>query len=455
MFSKGKRSSSHLNIHQPRSARALFIRAGLITLALGSFVAAGALAVVMPSSPEPQIYQARTALTLPSDLTVLQAQDQQAYITETRIRRGDTLSALLQRMEVSEEGLLQFLTHDKKARSIYKLYPGRTVQAALDANGNLQWLRYRHTPYSDQSGQGLASWLEVRPDGNNGFIAQEQTDLTQTRVRVAQATINSSLFGASDQAGIPDNITLQMADVMGSKIDFLKDLRKGDSFRVVYESYGHEGQDVGSGRLLAVEFINQGKTHEAAWFQPENGSGGYYDFSGQSLKGAFLRTALKFTRISSTFGGRRHPVHGGWRDHKGVDYAAPSGTPIHATADGTVEFIGRQNGYGNTIILKHHGQFTTLYAHQSRFAAGLRKGDRVEQGQLIGYVGSTGWATGPHLHYEFRIAQKAVDPLSVDLPVARVLDAPQRKQFQQTLASYQNSFALLHTDVEPVKLASR
>lgn len=138
-----------------------------------------------------------------------------------------------------------------------------------------------------------------------------------------------------------------------------------------------------------------------------------------------------------------------------MDYAAPSGTPIHATADGTVEFIGRQNGYGNTIILKHHGQFTTLYAHQSRFAAGLRKGDRVEQGQLIGYVGSTGWATGPHLHYEFRIAQKAVDPLSVDLPVARVLDAPQRKQFQQTLASYQNSFALLHTDAEPVKLASR
>lgn len=250
MFSKGKRSSSHLNIHQPRFARALIIRTGLVTLALGSFVAAGALAVVMPSSPEPQIYQARTALTLPSDLTVLQAQDQQAYVTETRIRRGDTLSALLQRMQVSEEGLLQFLTHDKQARSIYKLYPGRTVQAALDANGNLQWLRYRHTPYSEQSGQGQARWLEVRPDGQGGFVAEEQSDQTQTRVRVAQATINSSLFGASDQAGIPDNITLQMADVMGSKIDFLKDLRKGDSFRVVYESYGHEGQDVGSGRQI-------------------------------------------------------------------------------------------------------------------------------------------------------------------------------------------------------------
>ena len=455
MFSKGKRSSPPLDIHQPRPRRAPFVRIGLAVLALGSFAAAGALAVVMPGSPEPLIYQARTALTLPAEMTVLQTQDSQAYVTETRIRRGDTLAALLQRMNISEEGLLQFLTHDKQARSIYKLYPGRTLQAALDANNNLLWLRYKHTPYSEESGGGVARWLEVRPNGDDSFTAQEQTDQAHTQVRVAQAEINSSLFGASDQAGIPDGVTLQMADILGSKIDFLKDLRKGDRFRVVYESYDHEGQEVGAGRLLAVEFINQGKAHEAAWFQPDNGSGGYYDFDGKSLKGAFLRTALKFTRISSTFGGRRHPVHGDWRNHKGVDYAAPSGTPIHATADGVVEFIGRQNGYGNTIILKHHGEFTTLYAHQSRFAAGLRKGDRIEQGQLIGYVGSTGWATGPHLHYEFRIAQKAIDPLSVDLPVARVLDAPQRKQFGAVLASYQNSFALLQPADGGVQLASR
>ncbi|HRL21526.1 M23 family metallopeptidase [Alcaligenes sp. SDU_A2] len=455
MFSKGKRSSPPLDIHQPRLRRAPFIRAGLIVAALGSFAAAGALAVVMPGSPEPLIYQARSTLTLPADLTVLQTQDSQAYVTETRIRRGDTLAALLQRMNINEEGLLQFLTHDKQARSIYKLYPGRTLQAALDANGTLLWLRYKHTPYSEQADGGVARWLEVRPDGQDGFTAQELSDQAQTQVRVAQAEINSSLFGATDQAGIPDAITLQMADVLGSKIDFLKDLRKGDSFRVVYESYGHEGQEVGAGRLLAVEFVNQGTAHEAAWFEPENSSGGYYDFSGKSLKGAFLRTALKFSRISSTFGGRRHPVHGGWRNHNGVDYAAPNGTPIHATADGVVDFIGRQNGYGNTIILKHHGEFTTLYAHQSRFASGLRKGDRVEQGQLIGYVGATGWATGPHLHYEFRIAQKAVDPLSVNLPVARVLDAPQRKQFSAVLAAYQNSFELLQPAPEGVQLASR
>src|SRR5690606_30034123 len=163
--------------------------------------------------------------------------------------------------------------------------------------------------------------------------------------------------------------------------------------------------------------------------------------------GAFLRTALKFSRISSTFGMRKHPVHGTWRGHKGVDYAAPSGTPIHATADGVVDFRGWQNGYGNTIVLKHHNGISTLYAHQSRFENGLKKGDSVRQGQLIGYVGSTGWSTGPHLHYEFRVNNKPVDPLSVDLPVARTLDKSHRAAFQETAAQYREHIHLL-TDLQ-------
>ena len=154
---------------------------------------------------------------------------------------------------------------------------------------------------------------------------------------------------------------------------------------------------------------------------------------------------MKFTRISSTFGSRRHPIHGSWRNHNGVDYAAPTGTPIHATADGVVEYIGAQRGYGNTIILKHHSNYSTLYAHQSRFAKGLRKGDRVEQGQLIGYVGSTGWSTGPHLHYEFRIAGKPVDPLAVDLPVARKLEPAQKALFTAAAAQYKTQLSLLQS----------
>ncbi len=273
---------------------------------------------------------------------------------------------------------------------------------------------------------------------------------------MVEAEISSSLFGATDAAGIPDGIALQIPEVLSSKVDFMKDLRKGDRLRVIYETYNQDGQQIGSGRLLALEFENQGKTHEALWFKNSgNKSGGsYYDFEGKSLQGAFLRTALKFTRISSTFGSRRHPIHGNWRNHNGVDYAAPTGTPIHATADGVVEFAGSQRGYGNTVILKHHGSYSTLYAHQSRIAKGLRKGDRVEQGQLIGYVGSTGWATGPHLHYEFRVAGKPIDPLSVDLPVARVLDPSQQQAFNAEAAQYKAQLALLEGYQDRALLAS-
>jgi murein DD-endopeptidase MepM/ murein hydrolase activator NlpD len=263
------------------------------------------------------------------------------------------------------------------------------------------------------------------------------------QLRIAEGDISSSLFGAADDADIPDAVTLEMVDILSSKIDFLKDLRQGDRFRIVYDTYTHEGREVGSGKIRALEFINRSKTYSAVWFQPEGGQGGYYDFAGNSLKGAFLRTSIKFSRISSRFGMRKHPIHQKWTGHTGVDYAAPSGTAIRATADGTVEFIGRQNGYGNVVVLKHHGQYSTLYAHQSRFASGLRRGAQVRQGDVIGYVGSTGWATGPHLHYEFRIGKKPVDPLAVDLPVARPLEAGQRQAFQAVASQYQSHIEYL------------
>lgn len=443
-----------LNIQQPRHRRAYFIKTGLIGLSLLAFVGAAAIAV-MPAAPQPTIYQASQTLTLPAELTVLSPSTEHDYLAETRIRRGDTLAALLQRLNINEPGLQQFLTVNQDARSIYKLYPGRSVQAALDADKNLQWLRYNHTPYAEQNGSASAAWLEISPDGQGGFNAQEQQEAPTPNLRLAKGEISSSLFAATDAQNIPDAITLQMADMLSSKIDFIKDLRKGDTFEVLYESYTHEGQEVGSGRLLAVEFVNQGNSYQAAWFKPENESGGYYDFNGQSLRGAFLRSALKFSRVSSTFGTRRHPIHGHWTGHKGVDYAAPSGTPIHATADGTVEFIGTQRGYGNVIILQHHGQYTTLYAHQSRFAAGLRKGSKVQQGELIGYVGATGWATGPHLHYEFRVANTPMDPLSVDLPVQRSLEAKQKQAFTTVMASYKDTLSLLHAPVAPTLVAQR
>jgi murein DD-endopeptidase MepM/ murein hydrolase activator NlpD len=414
----------------------------LLFAAGGLFLTAAALAVVQPPpQPEP-IFQARQTLDLPP-LDARTGHDTQPYIASTRIRRGDTVADLLNRLGVNENGLLTFLTHDEHARSIYKLYPGRTVQAGLDAQGNMVWLRYAHTPGTTVKSGVDSAWLEVRPAADGGFTARERSTAAVQETRIAEGEITSSLFGAADTAGVPDAITMEMVDILGSRIDFLKDLRKGDRFRIVYDAYMHDGEEVGSGHIRALEFINGSKTYSAVWFQNGQESGGYYDFSGASLKGAFLRTAIKFTRISSRFGMRMHPIHKRWVGHKGVDYAAPTGTPIHATADGTVAFIGQQTGYGNVIILKNFGKYSTLYGHQSRFAKGLKKGDHVQQGQLIGYVGSTGWATGPHLHYEFRIDNTPVDPLSVDLPVARTLDAGDRKAFKAVVATYQPQVELL------------
>ncbi len=430
-------------------------------LALAMFGTAAALAVVKPSdAPVIEYTQERLALPMPFPEPLGQSAEaapevNAPWLAETRIRRGDTLAVLLQRLQVHEEGLQAFLVQNKAARSIYKLYPGRSLQAALDDEGRLVWLRYHHTTSSVEDGVTVAKWLEVRPDGDNGFVATEEVQAVDAQVRIAEGEIESSLFGATDKAGIPDAITMQMADILASKIDFMKDLRKGDRFRVIYETLSHEGRDSGAGRILALEFLNKGDSYQAVWFQPEGGTGAYYDFEGKGLKGAFLRTALKFSRISSTFGMRKHPIHGRWTGHKGVDYAAPAGTPIHATADGTVHFVGVQRGYGNVVILSHAGNHTTLYAHQSRFAKGLRKGQKVSQGQLIGYVGATGWATGPHLHYEFRVAGKPVDPLSVKLPVAKILEKNQQPAFEAVMAQYREQFELVAARHDATLLASQ
>ncbi|WP_459616882.1 peptidoglycan DD-metalloendopeptidase family protein [Bordetella sp. 2513F-2] len=430
---------------EPRSRRAALVSRALAVTALGLFAAAAALGMVQqPDRTElPPSRLVHSPLPLEAGQYQVSAADSAPYITETRIRRGDTLASVLQRLELDAPGLQQFLTHDPSARSIYKLYPGRSMQAATDGAGNLVWLRYIHTPGSEDGGQVYTCMLFVEPDGSGGYAAREITQDTETQTRVAVGTIRSSLFGATDAAGVPDSVTLQMADILSAKLDFLRDLRQGDQFRVVYEVRSHDGRYAGAGRVLALEFINGDKTYNAVWFSPDGKSGAYYDFDGTSLRGTFLRTALKFTRISSTFGMRMHPIHKRWIGHKGVDYAAPSGTPIHATADGEVEFAGWQNGYGNVVILKHHGKYTTLYGHQSKLASGIKKGVKVSQGQLIGYVGSTGWATGPHLHYEFRVNNVPVDPLAVDLPVARKLEPAEARAFAQAVEPYKRQIRLL------------
>jgi len=451
-----------------RSTRRGVIRGALILSSMALFVGAAALGMVQPSSnalqaPTQQLVQNVVPIPPAVKSDIAAAADNPVtselpFITETRVRSGDTVSTILRRLDINDPLLLPFLTRDQSARSVYRLVPGRTVQVAEDASGKLVWLRYFHTPGGDSKSPITARYLEVKPS-LEGFKAREVEELTDTETRVAVGTIRSSLFAATDEADIPDGITSQMAEILGSKIDFLRDLRRGDQFRVVYEMRNSQGRTAGPGRVLALEFINQDKTYHAVWYSPDGKSGAYYDLEGNSLSGAFLRNALKFSRVSSNFGMRKHPIHNQWSGHFGVDYSAPIGTPIHATADGTVESIGWQNGYGNTIVLKHHNQITTLYAHQSRFAEGLTKGSKVSQGQLIGYVGNTGWSTGPHLHYEFRVAGKPMDPLKVDLPVAQNIEPGQKENFLafaapirqqlETLSRFQESLP------ESINVASR
>jgi murein DD-endopeptidase MepM/ murein hydrolase activator NlpD len=225
------------------------------------------------------------------------------------------------------------------------------------------------------------------------------------------SVIESSLFAASDVAGIPDSVAMQMADIFGGDIDFHRDLRKGDQFTVVYELHHLAGRPVRAGRVLAAEFVSQRKAYRAVHFGT-----GYYAPNGTNLRKAFLRSPLEFSRVSSGFGMRRHPIARVWRAHQGIDYAAPTGTRVRAVADAVVDYAGPKGGYGKVVILRHHGAYTTVYAHLSRIA--VRRGARVAQNDTIGFVGQTGWATGPHLHYEFRISGKARNPFAIAMPAA-------------------------------------
>lgn len=429
----------------------------------GLLVAAGAVAMVRPDDTPPPIQQLVSDVLKvqlnAAQIPAAQPGNEETFVSETRIESGDTVADILERLGVREEGLMTFVTVNKDARSAYRLFPGRSVQAGLDASGSMRWIRYFHTPGTENGGNHVTQFLEILKTGEGEFIAQEVAEQTQSQTHVAFGSIESSLFAATDSAGIPDGITMQMAEILGGRIDFIRDLRKGDSFRVIYETRYHEGRPAGAGRVLAVEFVNKDKKFEAFWFASESGSGGYYDSQGKSLKGAFLRNAIPFTRVSSTFGMRKHPIHNSWRKHNGIDFAAPTGTPIQATGDGVVEFVGRKGGYGNTIVLRHPNNITTLYAHQSRFAKGLKKGDRVSQGEVIGYVGSTGWSTGPHLHYEFLVNGKPVDPLGVKLPESVALDASEQQKYLQMVTPLREQIermAILQQEVpDLLKVAAR
>ena len=348
----------------------------------------------------------------------------QVFWREERFGRGDTVSDVLARLGVNDEEARAFLRQVKPGRSLQLLRPGTTVQARTAEDGTLLALRY----ITDKG-----RLIGFDKQGAEFKAVEQQLALTPQQ-QMKSGEIRSSLFAAADAAGLSDNVATQLADVFAGDIDFHRDLRRGDKFTVIYEMFYHEGRAIKSGRLLGAEFMNQGKTYRAIWFQDAEGKGGYYTPDGKNLRKAFLRSPLEFSRISSGFAMRFHPILHQWRAHKGIDYAAPAGTHVKATADGVVESIGRQSGYGNFIMLKHQGGFSTYYAHLRSFAGSLRKGARVHQGDVIGYVGQTGLATGPHLHYEFRVNDQVRNPLALALPAALPIPAQQLAAFSSVSA---------------------
>jgi murein DD-endopeptidase MepM/ murein hydrolase activator NlpD len=329
-------------------------------------------------------------------------------------RATDTAETLLKRMGVFDPQAAAFLRSDTLAQKFLLGRSGRAV--SLEAGGNNSLLKLQARWSADEDGMFQRLSIEKTP---GGFASRMDVLPLTASTRVASGTINSSLFAATDEARIPDSVATQLAEIFSGDIDFHRALRKGDRFSVVYETLEGDGEPLRAGRVLSTEFVNGGKTFQAMWFQePEVANaghaprkGGYYTLAGESLKRAFLAAPLAFSRITSGFKMRFHPILQVWRAHLGVDYAAPVGTAVRSVGDGVVEFAGVQNGFGNVVKVKHQNQTSTVYAHLSKI--NVRLGQAVSQGQNVGLVGMTGWATGPHLHFEYRVNGVYQDPQTI------------------------------------------
>jgi murein DD-endopeptidase MepM/ murein hydrolase activator NlpD len=360
---------------------------------------------------------------------------ERGFWREERVQRGDTLAGILARLGADDPDAIRALRAARPGNPAYQLVAGRPLRALTTSDGKLLALRY-------QSGGKV---LEAQRHDDDGFRVTLTPVELERRVLMSSGEIRSSLFAATDAAGLSDAIAIQIADVFSTDIDFHRDLRRGDRFAVVYEMFYDNGEPVRSGRVLAAEFVNQGRTLRAVYFEYAEGQGGYYTPDGRNIRKAFLRSPLEFSRITSGFTNARfHPILKQWRAHRGIDYAAPAGTRVKATGDGVVEFAGfHQGGYGNLVVLRHQTKYTTWYGHLSGFARGIRKGARVAQGDVIGFVGATGLATGPHLHYEFRINDVHQDPLRVVMPSAPPIGPEQKPAFDEATAQLAHRLQLL------------
>mgnify|MGYP001816546074 FL=1 len=359
------------------------------------------------------------------------------------VKSGDSLAVIFSRVGLSARQLHEVLALGGSTHTLKKIHPGETLSIRSNPEDGLLALVYQIDPLNS---------LTVRRNGD-GFEAITTHRTPDKRIQHASGVITSSLFLAARKEGIPDSLTMELANIFGWDIDFALDIREGDRFTLLYEESWLDGKRLNKGTILAAEFVSQGKAHQAIRYTDDSGKTDYYALDGSSMRKAFLRSPVAFTRISSGFSlGRKHPVLNKIRAHKGVDYAASRGTPVKATSDGKITFRGKKGGYGKTVVIQHGSKYSTLYAHLSGYAKGQRIGGRIKQGQVIGYVGSTGLATGPHLHYELRVNGTHRNPLTVKLPGSPPLDKAYYQDFRETA---DNLFARLETLRETQVAANR
>lgn len=426
--------AAHALEHHPRQITAL-VAALLLTGGGGAFAVAS-LGPDASALPVREILEQVEPLPVAQQSEALDAWRFSLYRTE-QVRSSDTAESLLGRLGVNDPVAAAFLRQDSLARPQVLGAPGRAV--SVEATDNRDLLRLQVRWANDE--RNFQRLIVERDPASGRFTSRIEAAPLVPSLRVGSGTIRSSLFAAVDEAGIPDAITSQLVDIYGSDVDFHR-LRAGDRFSVVYEILEADGEAMRTGRVVSAQFVNAGRTLDALWFQQPGERGGYYDFNGRSIERAFLASPMEVSRVTSGFAMRLHPIHKTWRAHTGVDYGAPTGAPVRTVGNGEVDFAGWQNGYGNVVAVDHGNGDSTLYAHLSR--VDVRKGQRVERGQRIGAVGATGWATGPHLHFEFKVKGVQKDPLEVARrhAPAMELSAQARPNFERVATAMRTQLAL-------------
>lgn len=399
--------------------------------------AGGAFAVANGSATASQIdvreiTHAVQPLSLGEQVKALEGFSFQLSRQETT-RANDTADTLLARLGVADAEASRFIRQSKQAREALLGQASRTVTAEVDERQQLVSLTTR---WVDGNEATKFSRLVIERD-DKGLLSRVETAPLTAATRAVSGKVEGSLFAAMDQSGVPDSVTSQLTEIFAGQVDFHRAVRRGDQFTLLYEVMEADGEPMRAGRVLTAEFVNRGKRNQAIWFEQSPGSGGYYTPDGKSVQRSYTVAPLAFTRMSSGFGSRTHPIFGYVREHKGVDYAAPTGTPVRTVGDGQVAFAGVQNGYGNVIYVDHGQGQSTVYAHLSKIH--VTKGQKITQGMTIGAVGSTGYSTGPHLHFEFRINNEPHDPALLAEYANTKPIAPELRQVFKSASNYMST----------------